>query len=264
MADRPCIDIRNVSKSFDGGRTFAVDDVSLRISKGWLVALVGTTGSGKTTILKMINRLVVPDSGDVTVDGENVGAADAPALRRRIGYVFQNGGLFPHMTVAENIGVTATLLGWRVSDIAPRVNELLDLVELPKAYARRDPQTLSGGERQRVAIARALAVRPSIVLLDEPLGALDAVTRNSIGSAYRALHDKLGLTTIMVTHDMQEAVLLADRIAVMKGGRLLAYDVPKALMEASVDSDVAALMAMPRRWAGRIQHMLDGDDGRSP
>jgi osmoprotectant transport system ATP-binding protein len=263
MADRPCIDIRNVSKSFDSGRTFAVADVNLRIERGLLVALVGTTGSGKTTILKMINRLVVPDSGDVTVDGEDVAAVDAPTLRRRIGYVFQNGGLFPHMTVAENIGVTATLLGWRAPEITARVDELLDLVELPKSYAPREPQTLSGGERQRAAIARAIAVRPSIVLLDEPFGALDAVTRDSIGTAYRALHDKLGLTTIMVTHDMQEAVLLADRIAVMKAGRLLAYDVPKALISAPADPDVAALMSMPKRWAERIQHMLDGN-GNSP
>jgi osmoprotectant transport system ATP-binding protein len=261
LADRPYIDLRDVSKSFDGAQTFAVADVSLPVDRGSFVALVGTTGSGKSTLLKMINRLVVPDAGKVTIDGEDIVDADAPALRRRIGYVFQSGGLFPHMTVAENIGITATLLGWQARDIATRIEELLDLVELPRRYAQRNPQTLSGGERQRVAIARALAVRPSIVLMDEPLGALDAVTRDTVGTAYRTLHDKLGLTTIMVTHDMQEAVLLADHIAVMKSGRLLAYDTPRALMAAPSDSEVAALIGMPRRWAERIQQMTDRDGG---
>jgi osmoprotectant transport system ATP-binding protein len=181
----------------------------------------------------------------------------------RIGYVFQGIGLFPHMSVGENIGITPQLLGWPAEEITARIGELLDLVELPRSYVSRLPAALSGGQRQRAAVARAIAARPRIVLMDEPFGALDPITRDSVGSAYRALHDKLGLTTLMVTHDVQEAVLLADRIAVMKSGRLLAHDTPQALMSAS-DPDVAALMAMPKRQAERIRIIMEGhpEDGR--
>jgi osmoprotectant transport system ATP-binding protein len=177
-------------------------------------------------------------------------------LRRRIGYVFQGIGLFPHMRVGENIGITPQLLGWKPPEIAARVEELLDLVGLPRGYAARFPDALSGGEAQRVSVARALAARPRIVLMDEPFGALDPVTRDAIGSAYRGLHERLGLTTVMVTHDVQEAVLLADRIVVMSAGRVRAQGTPAELMGSATDPDVAALMAMPKRQAERIAAVM--------
>jgi osmoprotectant transport system ATP-binding protein len=257
----PLIEIDKVSKSFDGGRTFAVRDATLAVTAKTFVALVGTSGSGKTTTLKVVNRLIEPDRGEVRIDGERVGAQDAATLRRRIGYVFQGIGLFPHMSVAENIGITPHLLGWPAPDIAARVRELIDLVGLPQDYAPRLPATLSGGQRQRAAVARAIAARPRIVLMDEPFGALDPVTRDTVGTAYRALHDRLGLTTIMVTHDVQEAVLLADRIVVMSNGQILANDTPRALLSAPPSPEVAALMDMPKRQAARIQAVMGGKDG---
>jgi osmoprotectant transport system ATP-binding protein len=259
MAHAPFVEIDKASKSFDGGRTFAVRDATLQMDVGAFVAVVGASGSGKTTLMKFINRLIEPDSGAVRIDGEAVGAVDAPTLRRRIGYVFQGIGLFPHMKVGENISITPQLLGWKPAEIAGRVEELLDLVGLPQDYASRFPGTLSGGQRQRVSVARAIAARPRIVLMDEPFGALDPITRDAIGTAYRALHRRLGLTTIMVTHDVQEAVLLADRIVVMKAGRILADDTPQSLMSTPSSPDVAALMAMPKRQAERIRAIMDGN-----
>jgi len=251
------IEIDRVCKSFDGGRTFAVRDATLGFKAGSFVAVVGTSGSGKTTTLKFINRLVEPDSGEVRIEGVRVGSIDAPTLRRRIGYVFQGIGLFPHMRVGENIGITPQLLGWKPLEIATRVEELLDLVGLPRGYAGRFPDALSGGEAQRVSVARALAARPRIVLMDEPFGALDPVTRDAIGAAYRGLHERLRLTTVMVTHDVQEAVLLADRIVVMSAGRVRAQGTPAELMAHATDPDVAALMAMPKRQAERIAAVME-------
>ena len=254
------IELREVGKSFDGGRSFAVDGVSLAINEGEFLALVGSSGSGKTTTLKMINRLAEPDRGEVMVEGRPASDVPAAELRRRIGYVFQGIGLFPHMSVAENIGATPALLGWSRTDIEARTLELLDLVGLPRSYGARAPAALSGGERQRVGVARALAARPKIVLMDEPFGALDPVTRDGLGQAYRDLHERLGLTTVMVTHDMQEAILLADRIAVMGKGRLLAVGAPGELVAASADPEVRALMDMPRSQAARVRMRL-GEEG---
>jgi osmoprotectant transport system ATP-binding protein len=247
------IEIDRLSKSFDGGQNFAVRDAHVSVNPGAFAALVGGSGSGKTTLLKCINRLVEPDDGEVRIEGEPVGRADPPALRRRIGYVFQDIGLFPHMSVAENIGITPQLLGWPSQEIAARTAELLDLVGLPQSYGSRFPAALSGGERQRVGVARAIAARPKIVLMDEPFGALDPITRDALGTAYRTLHEKLGLTTIMVTHDVQEAVLLADEIVVMQRGCVLAQDIPRALLADTAHPDVRALMAMPKRQAERIR-----------
>lgn len=252
----PLIALDNVGKSFDGGRTFVVKGLKLEVQAGEFVALVGASGSGKTTTLKTINRLIEPDEGEVRLDGRTTAGRPASDLRRGIGYVFQGIGLFPHMTVGENIAVTPRLLGWPEADIAARVEELLDLVSLPRAFAGRPPAALSGGQQQRVGLARALAARPRIMLMDEPFGALDPLTRQELADAYRGLHAALGLTTVMVTHDVQEAVLLADRIVVLKGGRILADGEPRALLRGHPDADVAALMAAPRVQAERVAALL--------
>ncbi|HTI67156.1 MAG TPA: ABC transporter ATP-binding protein [Caulobacteraceae bacterium] len=256
MDSAPIIQLDRVSKRYGDG--LGVNDVSLSVPERAFVAVVGASGSGKTTTLKFVNRLVEPDAGEVRVEGALVGDADPSELRRRIGYVFQGIGLFPHMTVAENIAITPRLLGWPAAEVAARTAELLDLVALPQAYGPREPLQLSGGERQRVGVARALAARPRIVLMDEPFGALDPLTRDALGQAYRDLHDRLGLTTLMVTHDVQEAILLADRIVVMQAGRILADDTPRALL-ASAEPAVSALMAAPRRQAERVQALLSGE-----
>jgi osmoprotectant transport system ATP-binding protein len=250
------ISLRQVSKSFDGGRTFAVREVTLDIAERVFVAIVGDSGSGKTTLLKMINRLVDADGGCVLVAGKPVDA-DAPySLRRRIGYVFQGIGLFPHLNVAENIGITPRLLGWSDADIRARVEELIDLVSLPRSYLGRMPAELSGGQQQRVGVARSLAARPSIMLMDEPFGALDPITRDTLGAEYRHLHEQMGLTTVMVTHDVMEAVLLSDRIIVMRQGRIVADGHPHELLLTHPDPGVHALMDMPRRQAERVRALM--------
>ena len=246
---------RGVSRSFDG-RTRAVDQVTLEAAKGEFLAVVGESGSGKSTLLKMANRLERPDAGEVRVDDQPVGEGPPHVLRRRIGYVFQGIGLFPHLTVAENIGITPRLLGWPAARIGERVAALLDLVRLPRAYADRRPDALSGGQRQRVGIARALAAEPAIVLLDEAFGALDPVTRDGLGRDYRTLHDELGLTTVMITHDILEAVLLADRIAVMQAGRVLAQGTPRELSAPDAPAYARDLMDAPRRQAERVAERL--------
>jgi osmoprotectant transport system ATP-binding protein len=263
MQNAPLIAFAHVGKSFDGGRgaerVLAVNDVSLEVAEGEFLAIVGGSGSGKTTLLRLANRLIDADSGSITVEGEDVRAVDPVSLRRRIGYVFQSGGLFPHISVAGNIGVTPKLQGTPGAEIASRVDELLDLVRLDRTlYRDRFPHELSGGQRQRVGVARALAARPRIVLMDEPFGALDPLTRDALGDDYRALHGKLGLTTIMITHDMTEAILLADRVAVMRAGRLLAQGTPTELAE-SGDAYVGELLRTPRRQAERLNVLLPRD-----
>jgi osmoprotectant transport system ATP-binding protein len=252
------IELANVTKRYE--RTVAVDDVSLSVEAGELVVLLGGSGSGKTTTLKMTNRLIEPTSGRVRIGGEDVTAIPQHELRRRIGYVFQRIGLFPHLTVAENIGVTPRLLGWSQAQIAARVDELVDLVALPRNLLQRMPAALSGGQQQRVGVARALAAKPAIMLMDEPFGALDPVTRSALGADYRKLHEVMGLTTVMVTHDVLEAVLLADRIVVMRGGRAIADAPPRELLVGHPDDDVRALMEMPRRQAERVRALI-GESG---
>jgi osmoprotectant transport system ATP-binding protein len=259
----PLIAFAHVGKSFDGGRgaerVLAVDDVSLEVAAGEFLAVVGGSGSGKTTLLRLANRLIDADLGHITVEGCDVRAVDPVTLRRRIGYVFQSGGLFPHLSVAGNIGITPKLLGWPAPEISARVDDLLELVRLDrKLYRDRFPHELSGGQRQRVGVARALAAKPKIVLMDEPFGALDPLTRDALGDDYRALHDKLGLTTVMITHDMTEAILLADRVAVMRAGRLLAQGTPTELSR-SGDAYVGELLRTPRRQAERLQVLLPRD-----
>jgi len=253
----PAIALRGVRKSFDGGATFAVDDVSLDVRPGEFLAIIGGSGSGKTTTLRMINRLIEPDAGEVLIEGRSAFESPAHELRRRMGYVIQGVGLFPHLTIAENIAVTPKLLGWAREDIDARVNELLDLVELPAAdFAQRLPAALSGGQRQRIGVARALAARPHIVLMDEPFGALDPLTRDTLTSAYRKLHDRLGVTSVMITHDIQEALLLADRLAVMADGKLVAHGTPQELAQGDVATEVRTLLDMPRRQARRVRERL--------
>jgi osmoprotectant transport system ATP-binding protein len=237
----------------------AVNDVTLDVAEGEFLAIVGGSGSGKTTLLRLANRLIDADSGRVTIEGEDVRAVDPIGLRRRIGYVFQSGGLFPHISVAGNIGITPKLLGTPAAEISAGVDELLDLVRLDRAQHRdRLPLELSGGQRQRVSVARALAAKPRIVLMDEPFGALDPLTRDALGDDYRALHEKLGLTTVMITHDMTEAILLADRVAVMRAGRLLAQGTPAELSD-SDDPYVGELLRTPRRQAERLSTLLPRD-----
>ena len=245
-----------VGKTFDNGRVKAVTDVSLRVVTGEFVAIVGGSGSGKTTLLRLANRLLDADHGDVRIGGQNVQQSDPIALRRSIGYVFQSAGLFPHMTVAENIGITPRLLGQPAADIAARADELLTLVRLaPDKYRARHPHELSGGERQRVGVARALAARPRIVLMDEPFGALDPLTRDALGDDYLRLHRDLKLTTIMITHDMTEAMLLAGRIAVMREGRLLGEGTPQDLARSN-NAYIKELLNTPRKQAARLQAVL--------
>ncbi len=255
----PLIAYDHVGKSFDGGRVQALDDVSLTVAKGEFLAIVGGSGSGKTTLLRLTNRLIAPDRGVIRIDNEDTAHSDPIALRRRIGYIFQAGALFPHLSIADNIGITPKLLGTPKAEITARVDELLALVQLDRAMASRRPRELSGGQRQRVGVARALAASPKIVLMDEPFGALDPLTRDALGDDFRALHYKLGLTTIMITHDITEAILLADRVAVMREGRLLAEGTP-AELAASPDAYVGELMRTPRRQAERLNALLPQGD----
>lgn len=253
----PAISFDNVSKRY-GASAPVLDCVSLDIRDKEFVAIVGPSGSGKSTLLRTINRLADPSEGIVRVDGDDVQSVDAVQLRRRIGYVFQGIGLFPHMTVAENIAITPRLLGWTDAQMSARVDELIELVRLDKAKHRhRFPSQLSGGEGQRVGVARALAAKPKIVLMDEPFGALDPLTRDALGEDYRRLHDELGLTSVMITHDTLEAVLLADRIVVLNSGRIVADGTPHDLMNKPQDDYVGELMATPRRHAERLNALAD-------
>jgi osmoprotectant transport system ATP-binding protein len=247
------IELKSVSKAYDGQSVLR--DINLTIPTGRFVVLVGGSGAGKTTLLKTINALIQPDRGTVSIDGVATHAIEPHALRRSIGYVFQDVGLFPHMTVAQNIGITPQLLGIDDAEIAERVEGLMKLVALPAGLALRLPGQLSGGQRQRVGVARALAAAPRIVLMDEPFGALDPVTRGKLADDYRTLHRHLGLTSVLVTHDVTEAVLLADRIVVLADGEIVADGVPGALLQGHEDPRVNALFDAPRRQERRMREV---------
>lgn len=226
-----------VGKRF-AGRT-VIDGLDLRVEDGEFFVLVGPSGSGKSTLLRMVNRLVTPDRGRVLVDGDDVAAVDVERLRRGIGYAIQSVGLFPHRTVAENIATVPRLLGWSKQDIQARVDELLVLLKLDDAgIADRYPRTLSGGQQQRVGVARALAARPRIVLMDEPFGALDPLTRESLQSALRDIQRKTATTILFVTHDMDEAFGLGDRVGLMLDGHLVQVGTPLELIRHPADERV--------------------------
>ena len=235
----PTIEFRDVSFTRPGLRV--LDHFDLSVPPGQVLALVGRSGAGKTTLLKLVNRLLLPDSGEVLVEGRGTRAWDPIRLRRRVGYVLQDVGLFPHMTIADNIAVVPRLEGWPVGRIASRVDELLALIGLPAdRFATRFPDELSGGQRQRVGVARALAVDPPVLLMDEPFGALDPLTRAELHQEFRSIQGRLKKTVMMVTHDMGEAFALADRIGVLDEGGLVACDAGAA-MAASQDPRVRRL-----------------------
>ena len=241
------------------GAAVAVDALSLEVEAGELVALVGGSGAGKTTTLKMINRLIEPTSGTVHIAGEDVTRKEPHLLRRRIGYVFQRIGLFPHLTVAENVAVTPSLLGWSPDRIAERVETLLTAMELDPALASRFPHELSGGQQQRVGVARALAAEPAVLLLDEPFGALDPITRKAVQIAFLRVHRTLGLTSVLVTHDVFEALLLADRVAVLRDGRLVQVGTPAELSRSPANDYVEALIRSPKQQARALAERLEVD-----
>ena len=250
------ISFEAVRHTFDGGTSWAVDQLTLEVREGELLALLGESGCGKTTTLKMINRLVTPSAGRVWVNGEDVAKVDPIGLRRRIGYAIQSVGLFPHRTVAQNIATVPRLLRWARHDVDARVAELLALMQLPPDCGPRKPTTLSGGQAQRVGLARALAAKPKVMLLDESFGAVDPVTREGLQREYRRLHDVLGLTTVLVTHDVTEALLLADRLAILSRGTLVGLGTPQQLSASPAHPQVEALLALPRRQADAVHERL--------
>lgn len=249
------IELRQLSKRY--GEQTVVDQLDLTVQSGEFVALLGESGSGKTTTLKCINRLVEPTSGQVLVHGADIATLDPVALRRGIGVVFQQVGLFPHWTVRRNVETVPRLLGWDAARTTARVDSLLEWVGLPPAtFADRAPTELSGGQAQRVGIARALAAEVPILLLDEPFGALDPVTRDGLQRDVRALHLRLGLTTVMVTHDVVEALRMADRVGVMRDGTLLQVAPPAELVSAPAHPYVAELIDTTRQQLHRLESTL--------
>jgi len=236
-----------VSKQYAGRDVAALHELSFEIPAGTFCVLVGPSGGGKTTALKMVNRLIPFDSGDITIDGRSVRDLPVVELRRGIGYVIQQIGLFPHMTVGENVGTVPRLVGWGKQRIRDRTAELLELVGLESADAKRYPAELSGGQRQRVGLARALAVDPPLLLMDEPFGALDPITRARLQDELRRLHREVGKTIIFVTHDVDEAITMGDRIAILREGGVLAqYDTPDAILAHPADEFVTQFVGEDR------------------
>ena len=230
-ADQPLVEFRNVTYSIAGIPTPIISNLNLTVERGEILVLLGESGCGKTTTLKLVNRLYTPTAGDVFVEGKSTREWEPIALRRHIGYVIQEGGLFPHFTITRNVGIVPALSGWEEQRIQARVRELLEMVGLnPERFADRYPRELSGGQRQRVGVARALAADPVLLLLDEPFGALDPLTRASLQKEFGDLTQRLNKTAILVTHDVREALLLGDRIALMHAGEIVLLDTPKGFV----------------------------------
>ncbi|GEP84454.1 putative glycine betaine/carnitine/choline ABC transporter (ATP-bindin) opuCA [Staphylococcus piscifermentans] len=223
------LSIKNLTKVYSGGKK-AVDDISLDVQSGEFVAFIGTSGSGKTTALRMINRMIEATSGQITIDGKDVRKMNAVELRRSIGYVIQQIGLMPHMTIKENIVLVPKLLKWSQEKKDQKARELIKLVDLPEEYLDRYPSELSGGQQQRIGVVRALAAEQDIILMDEPFGALDPITRDTLQDLVKELQQKLGKTFIFVTHDMDEAIKLADRICIMSKGKVVQFDTPDNIL----------------------------------
>lgn len=263
------IEIDNIVKAYDG--TVVVDHVSLTVEPHSICAVVGTSGSGKTTLLRMINRLVEPTSGAIRIDGHSILDEPGYALRRRIGYVIQGHGLFPHWTVAENVGAVPKLLGWDKARTGKRVDELLELFQLDPGHFRdRMPHELSGGQKQRVGVARALAAEPNILLMDEPYGALDPVIRAKAQEDLLTIQKRFGTTIVLVTHDMEEAIHLGDRIAVMDGGKLLQCASPAQIIANPATGFVQELIGTGERPFRLLsltpldEHVEPGEAGGEP
>jgi osmoprotectant transport system ATP-binding protein len=256
------IEIERLTRRF--GDTVAVDDVSLSIERGTITAFVGTSGSGKSTLLRMINRLIAPTSGTIHIDGRNTANVPAEALRRGIGYVIQGNGLFPHWTVARNIATVPRLFGWSAAKTNDRVRELLTLFNLdPDTYIDKYPHQLSGGQQQRIGVARALAAEPAILLMDEPFGALDPIIRGKAQEDLLALQRRLGITVVIVTHDMEEALHLGDRIVVMDGGRVLQAATPADILRRPAPGFVERLVAGVER-PFRLLSLIQVDEIAEP
>ena len=241
------IRFEGVSKRFPGAERAAVESLDLEVPEGSVCALIGPSGCGKSTTLRMVNRLVEPDTGRVLVAGADVARGDPIQLRRGIGYVLQGVGLFPHRDVAENIATVPGLLGWPRSRIAERVDAMLDLVGLePADYRHRRPHELSGGQRQRVGVARALAADPPILLMDEPFGAVDPVARDRLQAEIGAILRRLGKTVLIVTHDIDEAMRMGTRVVLMRAGRIVQADTPERLLAHPADAEVAGFVGQDR------------------
>ena len=251
------IEVKNITKTF--GAYTAVDNISFTVGEGETVVFLGSSGSGKTTLLKMINRLIDPDSGEILIDGRRITERRLEDLRRKIGYVFQNNGLFPHYTIEENIGTVPRLLRWERQRIAERTSTLMEKLQLPPDHYRTAyPRELSGGQQQRVGIARALAADPPILLMDEPFGALDPITRSSVRKDFKELDELRSKTIILVTHDVQEAFELADRILLMDKGKIVQQGTPDELLF-SPNADYVRQFLQEQRFQLEAERIEPGD-----
>jgi len=248
------IQFTNISKTYDDGHTFALKDLNLTVADSEFLVLLGSSGSGKSTTLKMINRLIDPSSGTIEIDGANINGMDVVKLRRSIGYVFQEIGLFPHMTISENVAIIPKLLGWTKEKRSARVKELLDIINLPQEFAQRLPGQLSGGQQQRIGVARALAADPQYLLMDEPFAALDAVTRDKLQQELISLRAHLNKTIIFVTHDIFEALTLGDRIAIFHNGVMEQIGARQEILRGPATDFVRQLFARP---AQQLQDFRD-------
>ncbi|MDT1996432.1 glycine/betaine ABC transporter ATP-binding protein [Carnobacterium divergens] len=239
------LEFKNVSKIYKGGKK-AVDDVNLNFEKGEFIAFIGTSGSGKTTMMRMINRMIEPTSGQILINGEDIAKTDPVELRRKIGYVIQQIGLMPHMTIRENIVLVPKLLKWPEDKRKEIADRLIKLVDLPNDFLERYPSELSGGQQQRIGVVRALAADQDIILMDEPFGALDPITREALQDLVKQLQQEMGRTIIFVTHDMDEALKLADRIVIMREGRVVQFDTPDNILREPADKFVEEFIGHDR------------------